>query len=87
MIQTLRNNIEKLSKAKDLEMEVSRMWKVRTKIVPVINGPLAKIKRGLDQNRRLLPGHRSATELQKITLMSTVHSIQKVLGYIPLICC
>jgi hypothetical protein len=27
---------EKLSKYKDLENEVSRMWKGRTKIVPVI---------------------------------------------------
>jgi hypothetical protein len=28
---------EKLSKYKDLEIEVSRMWKVRTKIVPIRN--------------------------------------------------
>jgi len=27
---------EKLSKYKDLEIKVSRMWKVRTKTVPVI---------------------------------------------------
>jgi hypothetical protein len=29
---------EKLSKYKDLEIEASRMWKVRTEIVPVIIG-------------------------------------------------
>jgi hypothetical protein len=27
---------EKLSKCKDLEIEVSRKWEVRTKIVPVV---------------------------------------------------
>jgi hypothetical protein len=46
----------------DLEIEVSRMWKMRTKILPVIIGALGKIKKGLDQNLQLLPGHRSAME-------------------------
>jgi len=52
---------------------------VRTKIVPVIIGALRTIKKGLDKNLQLLPGHPSATELQKITLMSTAHIIHKVL--------
>ena len=39
------------------------MLKVRTKIVPVIFGTLATIKKGLNQNLQLLPGHPSATEL------------------------
>jgi hypothetical protein len=71
---------EKLSKYKDLENEVSRMWRARTNIVPVITGALGTIKNGLDQNLQLFPGHLSAIELQKITLMSTVHSIWEVLG-------
>jgi hypothetical protein len=41
--------------------------------VPVIVGALGTIKKGLDQNLQLLPGHPSATELQKIALMSTAH--------------
>jgi len=41
---------EKLSKCKDLDIDVSRMWKVRTKIVPPITGALGTIKKGLDQN-------------------------------------
>jgi ABC-type sulfate transport system permease subunit len=63
-----------------LEIKVSRMWKVRTKIVPVIIGALKKIRKGLDQNLQLLPDHLSAIELQKITLMSTAYIIHKVLG-------
>jgi len=39
--------IEKLSKYKDIEIEVSRIWKVRTKILAVIIGPL-------DQNCQLI---------------------------------
>jgi len=34
---------EKIPKFKDLEIEVSRMWKVRTKIVPVIIAALGTI--------------------------------------------
>jgi hypothetical protein len=33
------------------------------KIVPVIIGALGAIKKGLAQNRQLLPGHRSVIEL------------------------
>jgi hypothetical protein len=61
-------------------MAVNRMWKVRTKIVPVISEALGTIKKGLHQNLQLLPGHLSAMELQKIMLISTAHVVCKVLG-------
>jgi hypothetical protein len=73
-VNTKKN--EKLSKDKDLEISVSRMWKVRTKVVPVITGALGTIKKALDQNLQSLPGHPS----DKITLMSTEIIIRKVLG-------
>ena len=75
-----RKETDKLSKYKDLEMAVSRMWKVRTKTVPAITGALGTIRKGLRQNRHLLPGHLLAMELQKFMLMSTAHIICKVLG-------
>jgi hypothetical protein len=54
----------KLNKYKDLDIDVSRMWTVRGKTVPVIVGALGTIKKGLDHKIQLLPGHRSVTELQ-----------------------
>jgi hypothetical protein len=45
---------EKLNKHKDLEIEVSRMWKVRIKIVPGVHGALGTVEQGLDQNFQLL---------------------------------
>jgi hypothetical protein len=72
---------ETVNKDKDLEFEVSRVRKVRTKIVPVIVGALGTIKKGLDQNLQLLPGHPSPTiELHKITPLIIAHIICKVLG-------
>ena len=39
---------EKLSKYKDLEIETSRMWGMRTEMIPVIIGALGTIKKGLE---------------------------------------
>jgi len=52
------------------------MWELRTKILPVVIGVLKTIKKGLEQNLQLLPGHLSTRELQKITLTSTAHIIR-----------
>ena len=83
---------EKLSRYKNLEIEVSRMWKVRTKFVPVMIKSIRNNRVGIrsepsvaprspvshrptenhtDQNLQLLPGHLSATDLQKITQIRT----------------
>ena len=56
------------------------MWKGRTKIVPVITGALETVQKGIDQNLQLLPGHLSAIDLQKITLMHTANTFRKGLG-------
>jgi hypothetical protein len=45
----------------------------------LIIGALGTIKKGLYQNLFILPGHPSAVQLQEITLMSTAHSICRVL--------
>jgi hypothetical protein len=45
MIETLtRRKLKKLSRYKNLEIKVSRMWKLRTKIVPVMIEVLGTIK-------------------------------------------
>jgi len=51
-----RKETEKLSKYKDLEINVSRMWKVRTKIVPIVITALGTIKKTLGKNLQLLQG-------------------------------
>ena len=51
-----------------------------SKTVPLIVGALRRVQTGLGYNLQLLPGHTSAIQLQKITLIRTAHSILKVLG-------
>jgi len=52
------------------------MWKVRTKVLPVIIGALETIKKGLDQKLELLLVHPLSIDLQT-TLMSTAQIIRK----------
>ena len=81
MLQTSPpKKVQNLSKYKDLDFEVSRLCKVRKKVVPVIIGALGTIKKGLDKNFQLLPGHPLATDLQEVTLMNTSHIMCEVLG-------
>lgn len=37
---------EKKSKYKDLELEVQRMWQMKTEVIPVVVGGLGTIKKG-----------------------------------------
>jgi len=67
---------EKLSKYKDLEIETSRMWGMRTETIPVITGALGAIKKGL----QTYLGRLSISELQKITLLGTAHILRRVLS-------
>ena len=71
---------EKLSKYKDLQIEVTNMWSLETTIVPVVIGALGMIKKGTEKHIEKLPGKPSLHELQKITLMGTAHILRKALS-------
>ena len=72
--------IEKLSKYKDLEIETTRMWGMRTETVPVIVGALGLIRQGMDQNLGQIPGTSNINELQKIILLGTAHILRRFLS-------
>ena len=40
------NEFQKVSKYRDLEIEVTKMWKLKTKVIPVVIGALGMIKNG-----------------------------------------
>ena len=41
---------KKLSKYKDLEIEIVKIWKTKTKTIPVIAGALGMIKKGTQKD-------------------------------------
>ena len=77
---TLFKTTEKLTKYKDLEIEVERMWGLKTTTVPVVMGALGTIKKDMQSYSSKIPGNINICELQKITLFSTVHLLRWVLS-------
>ena len=70
---------QKLSKYKDLEIEVTKIWKLKIKIIPEVIEALGMIKKGTQNFIDQIPGKPSLQELQKIVLTSTAHILRKVL--------
>ena len=71
---------EKLSKYRDLEIEIAKMWKMKTKSIPVIVGALSMIKKRTQKYVNEILGNLSLTEIQKIMLNSTVHILRRTLS-------
>ena len=71
---------QKFTKYKDLEMEVERMWGLKTTTVPVVMGALGTIKKYMGNCSYKIRGNINIHELQKITLLSTAHLLRWVLS-------
>ena len=56
---------EKLSKYKDLEIEIEKTWGMKTTIVPVIIGALGLVTKGIENYIGKISGINRKTELQK----------------------
>ena len=67
--------IEKVSKYKDLEIEVEKLWHMKTVRVPVMIGGLGMIKKGNTEKQK--PGSWNLAEMQKIALTGTAHILRR----------
>ena len=71
---------EKLSKYKDLEIEVNKMWNMKTTTVPVIVGALGLIRKRMNDHVSKIPGRicmdclaRNITHLEE----SSIYNLRK----------
>ena len=74
---TLVKVAEKLSKYKDLEIEITKMWGLKTITVPVVIGALGVVKKGIEKHIDKILGKVNITELQKIALLGSSHILRK----------
>jgi len=71
---------ENLSKYKDLEIEVEKMWQLKTTTIPVVVGALGLIKKGTNAFIEKIPGSPSLQEVQTVVLNSTAHVLRRALS-------
>jgi hypothetical protein len=70
---------EKLSKYKDLEIEVSRMWKVQTLVIPVVIGALGSVTKRHKEHISKIPAFINIDVIQKTAILGTAHILRKFL--------
>ena len=58
--------IEKKSKYKYLELEIQRMWHMKTVMIPVVVAALGTVKKGMVENIKKVAERATVTEIQKI---------------------
>lgn len=70
---------EKRLKYKDLQIEIQRLWHMKTVIVPVVIGATGLISHSTCQAIKELPGSHNLMTMQKTVVLSTAHIVRKVL--------
>ena len=71
---------EKISKYKDLEIEIEKSWKEKTKTIPLIVGALGVLNKSATKYLEEIPGKISVQEVQKIALLGTATILRKALS-------
>ena len=74
------NEYEKISKYKDLEIEIQKMWHLKAIVIPVVVGALGMIKKKTEDHIKPIPGDPCLQESQKIALNGKAHLLQRVLS-------
>ena len=76
----LQKEIEKYEKYQDLAREIKRIWKSRTKVLPVIVGALRLVSKKLAGQLEQLGIKDRTRTMQKSALLGSAHILRKVLN-------
>ena len=69
----------KMEKYQELAKEITKMWDVKTRPVPIVVGALGVISTRFSHFLRLLKIYTSMETIQKSAVLGTVHILRKVL--------
>ena len=70
--------MEKKSKYKDLELEIQRMWHMKTIVILVVVGALGIMRKGMVENIKKVSETASVTEIQKISMLGSAQILRKM---------
>ena len=69
--------IEKKNEYKALELQIQRMWQMKTVMIPVVDGA---VKKGMVENIKKVSETATVTEIQKICMLGSATIHRKVLS-------
>jgi hypothetical protein len=75
----IKKEAEKILKYNDLTIEIQRIWKVKTRVIPVIIEATGTILKSFRKYINNIPGNHEVKELQKTSILGTAHILWKVL--------
>ena len=76
----IRKEAEKITKYRDLEIEIQKCWNLRkVRTVPIVVGALGTVSEGILQYISLLSPHIEFTTVQKTALLGTAHILRNFL--------
>ena len=74
----IKKEAENILKYKDLTIEIQHMWKLKTRVIPVI-GATGTISKSFRKYISNIPGNHEVKELQNTAILGTAHMLGKVL--------
>ena len=78
-LRSMNNMIIKISKYRDLEIEIQKMWHLKAIVMPVVVGALGMTKKTTEDHIKRIPGKPCLQELQKVVLNGMAHLLRRVL--------
>ena len=75
----IKTEAKKILKYKDLTIEIQCIWKVKTRVIPLIIGATGTISQSFRKYISNIPGNHEVKELQKTAILGTAHILRKVL--------
>jgi hypothetical protein len=66
----IKKKAEKISKYKDLAIEIQRMWNVKTSVIPVVIEATGTISKSFKKYMSNIPGNHEVKELQKTAILA-----------------
>ena len=64
----------------DLELEIQRIWHMKTIVIPVVVAALGTVKKGMVENIKKVSERATVTEIQNICMLGSAQILRKVLS-------
>jgi len=79
MKSTEKKDTEKMDRYQDLARELKRLWKVETKVIPIVVGALGTVTKNLEKNYKKAGLNVAVELLQKAALLGASRILRRVL--------